>query len=221
MMKKKLIVWIWVCILCALCVSCGSQETKDPDEDIDSSSAVSSQDQDPDSETEKDGTVNSGTVNADSEDINVEEINLDDEDLKGGNSGEEDSEEWEEISVSAQGKKRITYMGRRNSVIYVTSVDALPDYEELKQYDEAYFKEHALLLVTETVNSGSIDVSIQSVRVGRSVGTVTLSRVAPDPKDAASTTDMATWLLWAEVDQGLDCQWTVANPAMKSNTEAY
>ena len=36
------------------------------------------------------------------------------------------------------------------------------------------------------------------------------------------TADMATWLLWTEVDTGLeDYQWTVANPALESQLSQY
>jgi hypothetical protein len=36
-----------------------------------------------------------------------------------------------------------------------------------------------------------------------------------------ATTDMATWMLWAEVDKGLDCEWTLANATELPAGELY
>lgn len=124
-----------------------------------------------------------------------------------------------EVPVTAEGKVRITYTGNRSSVRYITSAEALPDYTELEQFDDAYFAEHALVLVTETVNSGSVDVGILSVNTSGSTASVTLYHEVPE--DGATTDDMATWLLWAEVEPGLDCQWAVENPALPSDTVTH
>lgn len=124
------------------------------------------------------------------------------------------------LEAEGTGKLRIPYSGNGSSVTYVTSAEQLPDYEELKMYDDAYFRSHALVLVTETLPSGSIDVSIAGIDINGSEATVTLSHEGPE-HGAAGTADMAAWLLWAEVDAGLDCRWTVANPAMVSNGETY
>jgi len=32
---------------------------------------------------------------------------------------------------------------------------------------------------------------------------------------------MATWLLWAEMEQVMEGQWSVGNPALKPNASAY
>lgn len=117
------------------------------------------------------------------------------------------------------GKVRIPYTGSRSSITYVTSASDLPDYEELAAYDDAYFQDHALVLVIDTVNSGSVDVGILSVDVEASAATVTLYHRMPS--DALGTTDMATWLLWIEVESGLDYQWTIANPSAGSDTVSY
>lgn len=204
-MKKKWIRLIAaaVSVLCLVCVGCGNQKAGQPSEPNDGQDSslpgvqTGTQKENPDKETS----------DSDKETSDPEK--------------ETNTETEEEIEVKNEGKKRITYTNNRSSVVYVTSVAALPDYEELKQYDEDYFKEHALLLVTETVNSGSTDVGIQSVFVKGSVGTVTLSHRMPDLNDAVGTTDMATWLMWIEVEQGLNCQWKVANPALKSDTVRY
>lgn len=123
------------------------------------------------------------------------------------------------IEITGVNKKRIPYTGNRSSVVYITSASELPSYSELAQYDDAYFEEYALVLVTETVSSGSMDVDILSVNINSTTATVTLYHEAPS--DAASTADMTTWLLWAEVEGGLDCQWVVENPALEPDTAAY
>lgn len=115
------------------------------------------------------------------------------------------------LALGEIGCVRVSYNGNVSSVRYITSVDQLPDHEALAAYDEAYFAEKALIVVYETVSSGSVKVGIASVKDGA----VTLSHELPGD---AGTADMATWLLWAEVDAGLDYTWTVANPAVKPDT---
>ena len=136
--------------------------------------------------------------------------------LPGNVTGE--SVEGTALELGESGKARITYTENRSSVSYITSASMLPDQDELKKYDDAYFKDHALVLVTETVTSGSIKVGIESVTVDGDQAVVTLSR---EMSGDFGTTDMATWLIWVEVETGLDCQWTVANPALKPAGEAY
>ena len=109
---------------------------------------------------------------------------------------------------------RVSYNGNVSSVRYITSLEDLPDNEALAGYDEAYFKTKALVVVLESVSSGSVKVGIESIENG----VVTLSHELPGD---AGTADMATWLLWAEVDAGLDFDWSVANPALKSNASTY
>lgn len=126
----------------------------------------------------------------------------------------------EPVKIDDVGKVRISYTGNRSSVVYVTSASQLPDQEELKKYDDAYFEEHALVLVTETMTSGSVEVGIASVNVSGGVGTVTLYHGEPE-QGTYNTSDMATWLLWAEVEPGLDCRWVVANPAVEPDTQTH
>lgn len=123
------------------------------------------------------------------------------------------------LLLKKQGKLRIKYTVNRSSVQYITSADRLPNYEELAQYDDAYFEKHALLLVVESVRSGSVDTGILSVSIEEDCGAVTLYHEMP--QGAANTSDMATWLLWAEVEPGLECRWSVVNPALRSATAAY
>lgn len=115
------------------------------------------------------------------------------------------------LALGNTGCVRVAYNGNVSSVRYITAADQLPDNEALKAYDDAYFAEKALIVVYETTGSGSVEVGIASVKDGA----VTLSHDMPGD---AGTADMATWLLWAEVDAGLDYTWTVANPAVKPDT---
>lgn len=124
----------------------------------------------------------------------------------------------EELSMIEQGSFRLTYDGNRSSVVYVTKAEQLENYiqqgaEELAQYDDAYFAKKALVLVVETVKSGSVKVQIESITMTEAEALVTLSRQAPQ----YGTDDMATWLLWCEAKQGLSqLAWSVTNPAYDS-----
>lgn len=130
----------------------------------------------------------------------------------------ESSAEGDTLAFDNADGYRIAYTMNQNSVTYITSAEGLPvyDIEALKAYDEDFFKEKALVLVKETVNSGSTKVGIQSIIKEGSVISVTLSHEGAE----IGTTDMATWLLWAEVDRGLEnCQWVLTNPALPSQLE--
>lgn len=124
----------------------------------------------------------------------------------------------EVITLGQTGKLRIPYTTARSGVRYITDPSQLPDYPELEGYDEAYFRDHALLLVTETVTSGSVNVEIASVLVENGIAAVTLDHQIPE---GMGTADMATWLLWVEMDAGLEYSWTLTNPAVKVENEIY
>lgn len=116
--------------------------------------------------------------------------------------------------VESTGKKRIPYTGSACQVVCISSTAELPDYEEMQPYDDTFFESHALLLVTETESSGSVNVNIASISVDGDTGVVTLSR---ELRGDSGTDDMAAWLLWAVVAPEMsDCQWSVANPSAKS-----
>lgn len=119
------------------------------------------------------------------------------------------------LSFANAGKARVTYSGNRSSVQYITDAASLPDEPSLAAYDARYFQSHALLLVTETVSSGSVQVEIASITVSGGQAHVRLSHLPPDGE---GTCDMATWLLWVEVDTGLNYQWRVENPALTPAT---
>ena len=124
----------------------------------------------------------------------------------------------EPVTINGTGKARIDYTGSRSEVRYVTSAEALPDCEGLADYDGAWFQDHALVLVTETVNSGSVEVEIAAITLENGTASVELSH---GMSGDYGTNDMATWLLWAEVEPGLEgLTWTVANPALSPDSVA-
>lgn len=127
----------------------------------------------------------------------------------------EEKETEATMETSAIGAQRIEYKQNASSVRYITWVEDLPAYEALDGYRNAeYFATKALLVVVDTVTSGSVKVAIDSV----GNGTVTLSK---EMSGDVGTADMATWLLWAEVDQGLTDTWTVTNPGVQNNLSKY
>lgn len=121
------------------------------------------------------------------------------------------------LTLGKTGKTRIPYTVNISSVKYITSMNQLPEYEALAEFDEQYFREKALLLIFETVNSGSLQVEIDSVTVEGSNAVVTLSHNT----SGMGTDDMAVWMLWAEVPQGLSLQWSISNPAVESGNSKY
>lgn len=116
------------------------------------------------------------------------------------------------VTLANSDKLRITYQqGAGNSVTCVSSVDQLNRFglygsDKLAAYDNNFFDSKALVLVKYTVNSGSTQLSLDSA--------TQVSNMVSVHVDAQSsgmgTSDMATWLLWAEVDKSLsDCQWVL------------
>ena len=110
------------------------------------------------------------------------------------------------VAFENTGKVRLAYTGNRSSVRYVTSVEELPAEEALKGYDESFFETSALLLVVETVASGSVRLEIGSITLRGDTATVKLNRTM---QGDVGTSDMATWLLWAEVSRELDYNWVL------------
>ena len=106
------------------------------------------------------------------------------------------------------GRQRIVYDGAVSQVRYITSADQLPDYEVFQKYDGEFFQTHGLVLVTQSVGSGSLQLEIESILVENGVAQVTLKSTLPGD---VGTADMATWLVWVEVDAGLDLQWEMGN----------
>lgn len=119
------------------------------------------------------------------------------------------------LEFSNPGKQRIDYNGNVSAVRYVTKASQLPRIDAFSAYNDTWFQDHALVLVTETVTSGSIDITFDSITVTNAIAAVTLARKVPEN----FTTDMATWYVWAEVEAGLDLRWTVVNPAIKPSPD--
>ena len=67
--------------------------------------------------------------------------------------------------------------------------------------------------MTQSVSSGSVDVSIKAIQKTETGYGVVLS-YGDSRKDQVGTNDMATWLLWAETEQGQDGTWEIVNPAL-------
>lgn len=121
-----------------------------------------------------------------------------------------------ELKFENQGKQRVAYTGIVSNVLYVTSPDQLPKTEAFVRYDDTFFQDHALILVTDTVGSGSTQVRIGRITVSGGIAYVTLSRELPGQ---VGTADMATWQLWAEVEKDLRLQWKVANPVYRQQED--
>lgn len=123
-----------------------------------------------------------------------------------------------ELAFANPGKTRIAYTGNRSYVKYVTSVEELPREEALALYDAEFFEDHALLIVVETVSSGSVQLEMESIEVSGDTASVSVKR---SMSGDVGTTDMATWMLWAEVDKGLDYTWTLKNASQLPMGEKY
>lgn len=131
--------------------------------------------------------------------------------VMGGLSGDE-------LPFANAGKVRLTYEGSRSYVRYVTSVDQLPDEGNWEGYDEAYFETKALLIVVETLSSGSVQVELDSILLEGDTAIVSLKRTM---SGEVGTTDMATWMLWAEVSREYDCQWVLASDNQNLENKKY
>lgn len=125
-----------------------------------------------------------------------------------------------QLAFANPGKTRITYTptGAQSFVRYVTSVEELPDVEALAGYDAAFFEEKALLILVETVASGSVKLEIEGIRVDGDSAIVSLKRTM---EGDFGTADMATWMLWAEVEKDLDYTWTMENASPPPQGEKY
>lgn len=122
------------------------------------------------------------------------------------------------LRFANQGRIRIAYTGNRSYVRYITSVEELPDEAELEGYDEAFFASQALVIVVETVSSGSVELEIADIRLEGDTASVSVRRTMAGEM---GTADMATWLLWAEVDRDLTCSWTLENASGLPGLEKY
>ena len=122
------------------------------------------------------------------------------------------------LAFENPGKVRLTYDGNRSYVLYVTSVEQLPKEGSWTGYDESYFETKALLIVVETLNSGSVQVDWESILVEGDTANIHIKRTMAGE---VGTTDMATWMLWAEVEAGLELNWVLANASQLPQGEKY
>lgn len=122
----------------------------------------------------------------------------------------------DQLAFEKWGMVRIPYSGSYNSIRYITDASQLPNQKELAEYDDAYFRQKALVLIVQTVSSGSLRLTVQSIDVEDGVAAVSLSKHFPG---ADGTCDMATWLLWIEVDADLDYQWILAGQSQSLPVE--
>lgn len=127
-------------------------------------------------------------------------------------------ENAEALAFSNPGCVRVNYEGNRSYVRYVTDIDQLPAEEALQGYDAAFFENHALIVVYETVNSGSVRLELEEITVEAGTASVSIKRTISGDM---GTSDMATWLLWAEVDRDLACDWEIANASALPGVEKY
>ena len=126
--------------------------------------------------------------------------------------------EGEEMEFRNPGKARIGYTENRSYVRYITSVDQLPAVGSWTGYDESYFETKALLIVVETLNSGSVQVDWESILVEGDTAAIHIKRTMAGD---VGTADMATWMLWAEVEAGLELNWVLANASQLPQGEKY
>ncbi len=122
------------------------------------------------------------------------------------------------VKFELGGKLQVNHTVNISSARYIDGPDKLPVREELQKYDEAWFRDHALVLIYETVGNSSMDVGIESILLEEGEAQITLSH---KPGKNPGTTRMTTWLIWVEVEQGLDYTWTVLNPAEDSDIAEY
>lgn len=127
-------------------------------------------------------------------------------------------QEGETLPFENAGKVRLTYTGNRSYVRYVTRVEDLPPEGSWTGYDEAYFETGALLIVVETLNSGSVQVDLESILLDGNTASVNIKRTMTGE---VGTSDMATWMFWAEVEKGLEYEWTLANATQLPEGEKY
>lgn len=124
----------------------------------------------------------------------------------------------EALAFENAGKVRLNYDGNRSYVLYVTSVEQLPSGGSWTGYDAEYFETKALLIVVETLNSGSVQVDLESILVDGDTAYVHIKRTM---SGEVGTADMATWMLWAEVEADLELNWALANASQLPQGEKY
>lgn len=125
------------------------------------------------------------------------------------------------IPTHNQNKTKLTYDRNRSEGRILSTLSDLEPYltlADFSSYTETYFKEKSLLLITQSVKSGSISVSVDTVTQDKGQLNVTLSYNSPQ----TLTWDMTTWLLWVEIDKTSDKRPVVIiNPSLTSDLAVY
>lgn len=119
-----------------------------------------------------------------------------------------------EVAFEVLGTCDLTYSVNISQVRYITSADALPNYDALSQYDAAWFETHALLLIWETVPSGKVTVGIEKIDIDGADANITLSHAYDGITGIATN---VVRLVWAQVATDLDYDWHITNPALDSD----
>lgn len=126
----------------------------------------------------------------------------------------------EYIAMDNENQMRKTELASMNSIECVTSMDQLKKYAWianglLDSYEESFFEDKALVFATITVTSGSTKLSFGDAKVVNNVVLLGIKTERP----TLGTNDMATFLLWAEMDQKYaDCTWQFADKYLQDNT---
>ena len=123
-----------------------------------------------------------------------------------------------EIPFSDPGQCRLEYTGQSPWIRYVISRDQLPQLEALECYDDAFFRDHALVVLCITLNSGSIRPRIGQILRTGDIAQVTVIREADGEQ---LTQDLALWLLWARVDRDLSCSFRLEDCFLDAGAEEY
>lgn len=119
-----------------------------------------------------------------------------------------------DIAYTVLGSCNVTYTVNVSKAQYITSAESLPNYDALKEYDDAWFAEHALLVILETVPSGKISVGIESIKYDADNANITLTHTYDGTLAIATNTVL---LVWAEVPTDLSYNWNIVNPALESS----
>lgn len=125
------------------------------------------------------------------------------------------------LSFQNEDKTKLTYDLNRSEATIIQNVSDLNAYKNIgafDKYDAAFFENSSLLLITQTTRSGSIGVSVDSISTDGQTLKIKLAYDVPD----IGTADMATWLIWVEIDNaynGYTCE--IINPAVKSGLSVY
>lgn len=119
-----------------------------------------------------------------------------------------------DVNFKVLGSVVLNYTVNISQAKYITSAAALPGNDELSKYDDAWFEDHALLLIHESVGSGNVKVDVEKIKLDGTTANITLTHT---PDGTLGSGIKVTWLLWLEVEKGLQYTWQVENPALESS----